>query len=103
MWISYIALIKKSYFSEQGSEFPGERILMTKLDGPYEGRPTGAWQDDARLSMGNTTQDGRLDLKYKGKWRAVCTNYKKWVVFATWFVSFIELSEQGWFVDTMRL
>jgi hypothetical protein len=41
--------------------------------------PNGVWPTDARLVDGNTTRDGRLDLKYNGKWRGVCTNYNKYV------------------------
>ncbi|KAK0049320.1 protein bark beetle [Biomphalaria pfeifferi] len=59
----------------RGSYDPGGRITMTKAEGEDLGKPSGNWQDDARLSMGNTTRDGRLDLKFKYKWRAVCTNY----------------------------
>ena len=68
----------------QGSEEPGGRITMTKLEGSDTGAPSGQWQDDARLSMGNTTRDGRLDLKYRGVWHAVCTNYNKWVCVMSW-------------------
>lgn len=53
---------------------------MTKAEGQDLGRPSGNWQDDARLTMGNTTKDGRLELKFKYKWRAICTNYNKYVV-----------------------
>ena len=62
----------------QGSYLPNQRILMTK--NPNASRVVGAsspWLDDARLVDGNTTQDGRLDMYYRGKWRGVCTNYNK--------------------------
>lgn len=59
----------------RGSDEPGGRIVMTKAQGADTGAPTGDWKYDARLSDGNTTQDGRLDLLYQGKWRAICTNY----------------------------
>lgn len=52
---------------------------MTKDQGEDTGKPSGDWKYDARLSSGNTTQDGRLDLFYQGKWRAICTNYQKQV------------------------
>ena len=64
-------------FLLQGSDEEGGRITMTKDQGQDTGAPTGDWKYDARLSSGNTTQDGRLDLLYKGKWRAICTNYQK--------------------------
>ncbi|CAL1535561.1 unnamed protein product [Lymnaea stagnalis] len=59
----------------RGSIDPGGRITMTKAEGQDLGHPSGNWQNDARLSMGNTTRDGRLDLNFKYKWRAMCTNY----------------------------
>ena len=67
-----------NYFFQQGSYLPNQRILMTK--NPNASSIVGAsspWPDTARLVDGNTTQDGRLDLLYKGKWRGVCTNYNK--------------------------
>ncbi|XP_012945265.1 protein bark beetle [Aplysia californica] len=70
-----VGMIINGTLIARGSEEEGGRIVMTKMDGPYNGRPSGDWQDDARLSMGNTTRDGRLDLKYKNRWRAICTNY----------------------------
>lgn len=60
----------------RGSYLPNQRILMTK--NPNISSIVGVsspWPKDARLVDGNTTQDGRLDLLYKGKWRGVCTNY----------------------------
>nr|KAG5700697.1 hypothetical protein BaRGS_029062 [Batillaria attramentaria] len=60
----------------RGSEEDGGRIVMTKDKGEDIGQPLGDWRTDARLSGGNTTQDGRLDLLYQGKWRAICTNYQ---------------------------
>lgn len=60
----------------RGSYLPNQRILMTK--NPNASSNVGVsspWPDTARLVDGNTTQDGRLDLLYKGKWRGVCTNY----------------------------
>ncbi|XP_076442507.1 protein bark beetle-like [Babylonia areolata] len=60
----------------RGSEEDGGRITMTKDRGEDTGAPTGNWSYNARLSGGNTTQDGRLDLLYQGKWRAICTNYQ---------------------------
>lgn len=60
----------------RGSEEDGGRIVMTKDSGEDIGRPSGDYYDNARLSGGNTTQDGRLDLLYQGKWRAICTNYQ---------------------------
>ncbi|GFO27981.1 class a scavenger receptor srcr domain with c-type lectin domain [Plakobranchus ocellatus] len=59
----------------RGSEDPGGRIIMTKAEGSDTGSPSGDWTDNARLVLGNTTRDGRLDLKFRGKWRAICTNY----------------------------
>ena len=50
---------------------------MTKDRGDADESPTGNWNYNARLSNGNTTQDGRLDLLFRGKWRAVCTNHHK--------------------------
>lgn len=35
------------------------------------------YPDDARLVDGNTTLDGQLQLKYRGRWRGVCTNFVK--------------------------
>ncbi|KAK6181325.1 hypothetical protein SNE40_009204 [Patella caerulea] len=59
----------------RGSETPGERIVMTKDKGLDTGIPSGDWSTDSRLVDGNTTQDGRLELLYKGLWRGICTNY----------------------------
>ena len=60
----------------QGSEEEGGRIVMTRdpdivdvVEQPYP--------DDARLVDGNTTLDGQLQLKYRGRWRGVCTNFVK--------------------------
>ena len=50
---------------------------MTTNVGGDPGGPSGDWQTDARLVDGNTTQDGRLDLLYHGRWRGICTNYRK--------------------------
>ena len=73
-------ILHRSFLVLQGSEEPGGRIVMTKDLGEDTGAPTGDWRYDARLSLGNTTQDGRLDLLYQGKWRAICTNYVKYVM-----------------------
>lgn len=60
----------------RGSYLPNQRILMTKHpNNSVAVGPNGVWPTDARLVDGNTTRDGRLDLKYNGKWRGVCTNY----------------------------
>ncbi|GFR58265.1 scavenger receptor cysteine-rich domain protein [Elysia marginata] len=70
-----VGMIINGTLIARGSEDPGGRITMTKANGEDIGQPSGDWKEDARLVLGNTTRDGRLDLMYRGKWRAICTNY----------------------------
>ncbi|GAB1605409.1 protein bark beetle-like [Argonauta hians] len=74
-----VGLIVNGTLIARGSEEKGGRIMFTK-DRDSEkklnikNRP---WKTDARLVDGNTTMDGRLQVKHQGTWRGVCTNYVK--------------------------
>lgn len=58
---------------------PDDRVILTKSAWESDGSQVPIWPSDIRLVDDFSVHLGRLQIKYREKWRGICANFQKCV------------------------